>query len=86
MSKRRVVITGLGMLSPVGNTVASTWEAIKSGTSGIGMIEKLDASPYGTQFAGELKQFNAADFIPKKDLKKMDDFIQYGVVAGQQAM
>lgn len=86
MSKRRVVITGLGMLSPVGNTVEATWEAIKSGTSGIGTIEKLDASPYGTQFAGELKHFNAADFIPKKDLKKMDDFIQYGVVAGQQAM
>lgn len=86
MSKRRVVITGLGMLSPVGNTVASTWEAIKSGTNGIGMIEKIDASLFGTQFAGELKQFNAADFIPKKDLKKMDDFIQYGVVAGQQAM
>lgn len=86
MSKRRVVITGLGMLSPVGNTVESTWEAIKSGISGIGMIEKMDASPYGTRFAGEVKNFIATDFIPKKDVKKMDNFIQFGVVAGQQAI
>lgn len=86
MSKRRVVITGLGMLSPLGNTVESTWSAIKSGMSGIATIEKMDASPYGTQFAGEVKNFTASDFIPKKDVKKMDNFIQFGVVAGQQAL
>jgi len=86
MSKRRVVITGLGMLSPLGNTVESTWSAIKSGISGIAKIEKMDATPYGTQFAGEVKNFTASDFIPKKDVKKMDNFIQFGVVAGQQAL
>lgn len=86
MSKRRVVITGLGMLTPVGNTVESTWEAIKAGTSGIGSITRIDASIFPTQIAGELKGFEATDFIPKKETKKMDLFIQYGIAAGKQAL
>ena len=86
MSKRRVVVTGLGMLSPVGNTVESTWEAIKAGTSGIGPITKIDASIFPAQIAGEVKGFEATDYIPKKETKKMDTFIQYGIAAGKQAL
>ncbi|AUX72392.1 beta-ketoacyl-ACP synthase II [Erwinia pyrifoliae] len=86
MSKRRVVVTGLGMLSPVGNTVESTWNALVAGQSGISPIDHFDTSAYATRFAGLVKDFNCADFIPRKDLKKMDDFIQYGIVAGIQAM
>lgn len=86
MSKKRVVITGLGMLTPVGNSVAETWQAIKSGQSGIGPITRLDASHFATRFAGEVKGFDATEYIPKKDTKKMDLFIQYGIAAGKQAL
>ncbi|UAA40411.1 beta-ketoacyl-ACP synthase II [Paraneptunicella aestuarii] len=86
MSKRRVVITGLGMLTPVGNSVAETWQAIKSGQSGIGPITRLDASHFATRFAGEVKNFDATEYIPKKDTKKMDLFIQFGIAAGKQAL
>lgn len=86
MSKRRVVITGLGMLTPVGNTVESTWEAIKAGQSGIGPMTHTDPSIFPTQFCGEVKDFDATEYIPKKDTKKMDLFIQYGVAAGKQAL
>ncbi|CAX55925.1 3-oxoacyl-[acyl-carrier-protein] synthase II [Erwinia pyrifoliae Ep1/96] len=74
------------MLSPVGNTVESTWNALVAGQSGISPIDHFDTSAYATRFAGLVKDFNCADFIPRKDLKKMDDFIQYGIVAGIQAM
>lgn len=86
MSKRRVVVTGLGMLSPVGNNVESTWNALLAGQSGIAPIEHFDASAYATRFAGMVKGFNCDDFISRKDQRKMDAFIQYGVVAGIQAM
>ncbi|ANE74033.1 beta-ketoacyl-ACP synthase II [Dickeya solani] len=86
MSKRRVVVTGLGMLSPVGNTVASTWNALLAGQSGISLIDHFDTSAYATRFAGLVKDFNSEDFIPRKEARKMDAFIQYGVVAGIQAM
>ncbi len=86
MSKRRVVITGLGMLTPVGNTVEAAWEAIKSGTSGIGPITRIDASIFPTHFAGEVKDFDPTDYIPKKETKKMDLFIQFGIAAGKQAL
>ncbi|WP_158783062.1 beta-ketoacyl-ACP synthase II [Pantoea sp. BAV 3049] len=86
MSKRRVVVTGLGMLSPVGNTVESTWNALVAGQSGISPIDHFDTSAYATRFAGLVKDFNCEDFISRKDQRKMDAFIQYGVVAGIQAM
>lgn len=86
MSKRRVVVTGLGMLSPVGNTVESTWNALVAGQSGISLIDHFDTSAYATRFAGLVKDFNCEEFITRKDQRKMDAFIQYGVVAGIQAM
>lgn len=86
MSKRRVVVTGLGMLSPVGNTVESTWNALVAGQSGISLIDHFDTSAYATRFAGLVKDFNCDDFISRKDQRKMDAFIQYGIVAGIQAM
>lgn len=86
MSKRRVVVTGLGMLSPVGNTVESTWNALVAGQSGISLIDHFDTSAYATRFAGLVKDFNCEEFISRKDQRKMDAFIQYGVVAGVQAM
>lgn len=86
MSKRRVVVTGLGMLSPVGNTVESTWNALLAGQSGISLIDHFDTSAYATRFAGLVKDFNCEDYIPRKDARKMDAFIQYGITAGIQAM
>ncbi|MFP1980597.1 beta-ketoacyl-ACP synthase II [Lonsdalea quercina] len=86
MSKRRVVVTGLGMLSPVGNTVESTWKALLAGQSGIKPIDHFDTSAYATRFAGLVDDFNCEEFISRKDARKMDAFIQYGVVAGIQAM
>lgn len=86
MSKKRVVVTGLGLLSPVGNTVESAWQAILSGKSGISQIEHFDTSAYSTHFAGLVKDFNAGDYFAEKDARKMDLFIQYGIAAGVQAM
>lgn len=85
MSKRRVVVTGLGMLSPVGNTIDSTWDAIVAGQSGISLIDHFDTSAYATRFAGLVKDFNSEDYISRKDARKMDAFIQYGIAAGIQA-
>lgn len=86
MSKRRVVVTGLGMLSPVGNTVDSTWKNILAGKSGIAPITSFDPSLLTTQFAGEVKDFDVEKYIPKKETKKMDRFIQLGIAAGKQAL
>ncbi|WP_339056831.1 beta-ketoacyl-ACP synthase II [Candidatus Regiella endosymbiont of Tuberolachnus salignus] len=87
MSKRRVVVTGLGMLSPVGNTVECAWKNVLAGQSGISLITDFDTSAYTTKFAGLIKDFNSEDFdLPKKDARKMDTFIQYGVAAGIRAM
>ncbi|WP_369310864.1 beta-ketoacyl-ACP synthase II [Providencia rettgeri] len=86
MSKRRVVVTGLGMLSPVGNTVESSWKAVCDGQSGISLIEHFDTTNHATKFAGLVKDFNYEDYdISRKDAKKMDPFIQYGIAAGFQA-
>lgn len=82
MSKRRVVVTGLGMLSPVGNTVESTWKALLAGQSGISLIDHFDTSAYATKFAGLVKDFNCEEIISRKEQRKMDAFIQYGIVAG----
>lgn len=85
VAKRRVVVTGLGMLTPLGNDVASTWQGLLAGQSGIGLIEHFDTSNYGTKFAGLVKNFDASAYMTKKDTKKMDLFIQYGIAAGVQA-
>ena len=86
MSKRRVVITGLGILSPLGNDLESTWAGIKAGRSGIGPITHFDASTFPTRIAGEVKDFDPATFISPKDIKKMDPFVHYGVAAGLMAI
>ncbi|MGR3807336.1 3-oxoacyl-[acyl-carrier-protein] synthase II [Pasteurella testudinis DSM 23072] len=86
MSKRRVVVTGLGMLSPLGNDVNSTWQNLLAGKSGINLIENFDTSNHTTKFAGQVKNFNSEEYISRKDAKKMDLFIQYGIAAGMQAI
>ena len=83
---RRVVITGLGCVSPVGNNIAEAWSAIIEGKSGIANITKFDAAPFTTHFAGEVKGFNIEDYIPAKDARHMDSFIHFGMAAGMQAM
>ena len=84
--QRRVVITGLGCVSPVGNTVAASWEALIAGTPGIATITRFDASAFSTRFAGEVKGFQIEDYIPGKEARHMDTFIHYGMAAGMQAM
>lgn len=84
-NKRRVVVTGLGMVSPVGNTVGGSWANILAGKSGIGPITAFDASSFTTRISGAIKDFNVADYIPQKEAKKMDPFIHYGMAAGIQA-
>ena len=86
MSKRRVVVTGLGMVSPVGNDVATCWANITAGKSGIGEITHFDASTFPTRISGEVRDFDPAEYIAPKDIKKMDPFIHYGVAAGKQAL
>src|SRR6185312_13541123 len=86
MSKRRVVVTGMGIVSPVGNDVATAWKNVVAGASGIGPITHFDASAFPTRIAGEVKDFDPAQFIPAKDIKKMDTFIHYGVAAGAEAL
>ena len=86
MSKRRVVVTGIGMVSPLGNNVEQSWSAIKSGQSGIAPLTAFDVSAYSTQFGGSIKDFDIADYMPAKDGRKMDPFIQYGMVAGIEAI
>ncbi|MBC5849900.1 beta-ketoacyl-ACP synthase II [Vibrio metschnikovii] len=86
MSKRRVVVTGMGMLSPVGNTVESSWKALLAGQSGIVNIEHFDTTNFSTRFAGLVKDFNCEEYMSRKDARKMDLFIQYGIAAGIQAL
>lgn len=86
MSKRRVVVTGMGMLSPVGNTVESSWKALLEGQSGIVNIEHFDTTNFSTRFAGLVKDFDCTEYMSKKDARKMDLFIQYGIAAGIQAL
>ena len=85
MSRRRVVVTGLGVISPVGNDVASAWENLVAGRTGIANITKFDASAFSTKFAGEVKGFNVEDYVPAKEARHMDTFIHYGIAAGSQA-
>lgn len=84
-SKRRVVITGLGVVSPVGIGTSVAWENLVKGQSGITRITKFDPTAFSSQIAGEVKNFNVEDFIPAKDARRMDTFIQYGLAAGIEA-
>ncbi|MBV8742962.1 MAG: beta-ketoacyl-ACP synthase II, partial [Sinobacteraceae bacterium] len=86
MSKRRVVVTGLGIISPVGSTVKSAWETILRGQSGIGPISKFDVSAFPVRFGGAVRDFDVAQYITPKDARRMDEFMHYGIAAGIQAM
>jgi 3-oxoacyl-[acyl-carrier-protein] synthase II len=86
MSRRRVVVTGLGCISPVGNTVAENWANLLAGQSGIGLITKFDASAFSCKIAGEVKAFQISDYIPEKEGRHMDTFIHYGMAAACQAV
>ncbi|HOZ63157.1 MAG TPA: beta-ketoacyl-ACP synthase II [Burkholderiaceae bacterium] len=86
MSRRRVVVTGLGCISPVGNTVAESWTQLLAGQSGIELITSFDASAFACKFAGEVKGFNIADYIPEKEARHMDRFIHLGLAAACQAV
>ena len=86
MSKRRVVITGLGIVSPVGNGIAEAWDNTVNGRGGIGPITHFDASALPTRFAGEVKHFNAADWMSPKEVRRMDTFIHFGIAATKMAM
>jgi len=86
LSKRRVVITGLGIVSPVGNSVSSAWENIVSGKSGITRITRFDASNFSSQIAGEVKDFDIHDYLSVKEARRMDVFIHYGMAASIQAI
>ena len=86
MSRRRVVITGLGLISPVGNSVAEGWANLLAGRSGIANVTRFDASGLSCRFAGEVKGFNIEDYIPAKEARHMDTFIHYGLAAAMQAV
>ncbi|MEN9768508.1 MAG: 3-oxoacyl-[acyl-carrier-protein] synthase 2 [Pseudomonadota bacterium] len=86
MSRRRVVVTGLGCISPVGNTVAQAWATLLAGQSGIGTISKFDASAMACKIAGEVKNFELESYISAKEARTMDTFIHYGVAAAHQAV
>ena len=84
--QRRVVITGLGAVTPLGTGVEKNWDALLNGRSGITQLTRFDASDFPTRIAGEVSDFTPTDFIEKKEVKKMDLFIQYSVAAAQMAM
>ena len=86
MSKRRVVITGLGIVSPVGTGVAKAWDNILNGRGGIATITKFDASVLPTRIAGEVKDFNPADWMSPKEVRRMDSFIHFGIASAKQAL
>lgn len=86
MARRRVVITGLGVISPVGNTVEQAWQNVIAGRSGIDRITRFDVSSFPVQIAGEVKGFDITQYLPAKDARRMDIFIHYGMAAGIQAI
>ena len=83
---RRVVITGMGIISPVGSRLDSAWQNVRDGVSGIGPVEDFDASEFPTQIAGTVRDFNADDYLAPKDQRKNDPFIHYGVAASVDAI
>lgn len=86
MSKRRVVVTGLGAVAPVGLTATECWKNVLAGNSGIAPIERFDASAFATRFGGEVRGFDVEQIMTRKDARKMDPFIHYGIAAGLQAL
>ncbi|MCS4503328.1 beta-ketoacyl-ACP synthase II [Arhodomonas aquaeolei] len=86
MSRRRVVVTGLGIISPVGNTLEGAWENVLAGRSGIGPVEGFDASAFSVRFGGEVRDFEVSDYLSRKEARKMDPFIHYGIAASVDAV
>jgi len=86
MTRRRVVVTGLGCISPVGNTVAEAWANLLAGQSGIGLISKFDTSAFACRIAGEVKGFDLERYISAKEARTMDTFIHFGIAAAAQAV
>ena len=86
MSKRRVVITGMGIISPVGNTIESAWENVCNGRSGIRQIEDFDVSEYATRIAGTILDFDASAYLERRDARRMDVFMHYGIAASEDAL
>ena len=84
--KRRVVVTGIGALTPIGNNVNDTWKGILNHQCGIDLIQSFDTSNMKVKVAGELKDFEATEYLDKKDVRKMDKFIQYGLIAAKEAI
>ena len=85
MSRRRVVVTGLGIVSPVGNTVQQAWNNVLAGKSGIGRVTRFDPSRIASRIAGEVKDFDVSQYLSPKEARRMDTFIHYGIAAGLQA-
>jgi 3-oxoacyl-[acyl-carrier-protein] synthase II len=86
VSKRRVVVTGMGIISPVGNQLETAWDAVCNGRSGIGPLTEFDSSLLNTHIAGQITGFEVTDYMPRKDARKFDTFIHYGVAASAQAL
>src|SRR5512134_208828 len=86
MSKRRVVVTGLGIISPVGNTVSEAWASVVAARSGIGPITRFDASGFTTRIAGEVRGFETSKYVSPKEARRYDTFIHYGIAAAVQAI
>ncbi len=86
MARRRVAVTGLGLVSPVGNTVNESWDNIVAGVSGVSTIDTFDVAKYATQFSASVKGFDYAEYFSKKEARKMDTFVHFGVAAGAQAI
>jgi 3-oxoacyl-[acyl-carrier-protein] synthase II len=86
VSQRRIVVTGLGLLSPVGNTVAACWDSVCNGRSGVGPVTEFDVSQMKTRIAGEIRNFEVTDFVPGKEARRYDKFMHYGLAAAQEAM
>ena len=86
MTRRRVVVTGLGLVSPTGNNVAETWSLVSEGKSGIGPIERFDVSAFSTRFGGEIRGFDTDSYLEPKEARKSDPFIHYGIAAAEEAI
>ena len=86
MSKRRVVVTGMGMLTPLGVDLESSWQGLTAGTSGIAPIQSFDTTDYSVRFGGHVSEFDISEYLPPKEARRMDGFMQFGLVAGIQAM
>jgi len=84
--KRRVVVTGMGALTPLGNSVGETWEGAVAGKSGIGPITKFDSTAFKSRIAGEIKNFDPTQYVDKQDARRLDDFILYAIAASEMAM